>query len=106
MPGNDGLWQVSKEYNVDNQVIEVTRSLYDIATTAVLLNGIVGDFFRTVVGVRQRCPLSPVLFNSSLEKIMPKSMTTQHPSENGCFAGDAVIDAGETDIPRLSVSIR
>ena len=36
--------------------------------------------------------------NIFLEKMMQKALTPQHPSENDCFAGDAVEDAEETDI--------
>ena len=35
---------------------------------------------------------------------MLKALTSQHPSENDCVAGDAVEDAAETDIPLSSMS--
>ena len=41
-----------------------------MATSAVLFNGSTGDWFRTTVGVQQRCLLSPTLFNIFLERIM------------------------------------
>ena len=47
-----------KEYNIDNWLSEVIKSLYDEATSVVLLNGSVWDFSRTTVGVRQGRPLS------------------------------------------------
>ena len=37
---------------------------------AVYLNGSLGEWFRTTVGVRQDCLLSPTLFNIYLESIM------------------------------------
>ena len=43
---------------------------YDKATTAVQVNGSIGGWFRTTVGVRQGCLLSPTLFNIFLEQIM------------------------------------
>jgi hypothetical protein len=98
---HEGLWRVLKEYNIDNQLIEVIKSLYDEATSAVLLNGNAGDFFPMTVGVRQGCPLSPVLFNIFLEKIMQKALTPMHSSVNDCFADEA----GETDTSLSSVSI-
>ena len=36
---HEGLWRVVKEHNIDNRLIEVIRSLYDDAASAVLLNG-------------------------------------------------------------------
>ena len=56
----DGLWRALNEYNIENRLSEVIRSLYDEATSAVLVNESVGHFFRTTVGVRYGYPLSPV----------------------------------------------
>ena len=36
---------------------------------------------------------------------MQKALTSRHPTENDCFAGDAVEDAEEADIPLSSVSV-
>ena len=53
---HDGLRRVFKEYNIDNRIMQVIGSLCEEATSAELLNGSVGDFFRTTDGVQQRCP--------------------------------------------------
>ena len=37
--------------------------LYDKATGAVQMNGSIGERYRTTIGVRQGCLLSPTLFN-------------------------------------------
>ena len=50
------------------------QALYNNATSAVLLNNQTGEFFRTTVGVRQGCLLSPTLFNLFLEKIMQETL--------------------------------
>ena len=70
-----------------------------------LLNGSVGDFFRTTTKVRQGCQLSQVLFDIFLERITQKALTPPHPSENDCFEGDAAEGADETDILLSSMSI-
>ena len=59
-----------EEYNISTNLIRVIRNLYGKATSAVLLNSSTGDWFRTTVGVRQGCLLSPTLFNIFLERIM------------------------------------
>ena len=48
--------------------MQFIENLYNKATSAVYLNGGIGDWFRTTVGVRQCCLLSPTLFNIFLER--------------------------------------
>lgn len=54
--------------------IAVIKSLYDKATSAVIQNNDIGDWFKTTIGVRQGCLLSPTLFNIYLEKIMTDAL--------------------------------
>ena len=56
-----------KKYNISTNLIQVIKNLYNKATSGVLFNGTIGDWFRTTVGVRQGCLLSPTLFNIFLE---------------------------------------
>ena len=58
-----------KKYNISAILIRVIKNLYDRATSAVLFNRNIGDWFRSTVGVRQGCLLSPTLFNIFLERI-------------------------------------
>ena len=46
------LWATIKKYNISAKIIRVIKHLYDKATSAVLFNGSIGDWFRTTVGVR------------------------------------------------------
>ena len=55
----------------------------------------VGDWFRTTVGVRQGCILSPTLFNVFLERIMTDALEDHQGTvsiggiiTNLCFADD------------------
>ena len=59
-----------KKYNISTNPIHVIKNLFNKATSAVLFNGSIGIWFRTTVGVRQGCQLSPTLFNIFLERIM------------------------------------
>ena len=58
-----------KMYNISTNLIQVIKNLYNKATTAVLFNSSIRDWFRTTAGVRQGCLLSPTLFNIFLERI-------------------------------------
>ena len=64
------LWATMKKYNISTKLIQVIKNLYNKATGAVLFNSSMEDWFRTTVGVRQGCLLSPTLFNIFLERIM------------------------------------
>ena len=50
------------------------QKLYDKATTAVLFNSTIGDWFWTKIGVRQGCLVSPTLFMIFLEKIITEAL--------------------------------
>ena len=63
-----------KKYNISTNLIQVIKNLYNKATSAVLFNGSIGDWFRTTIGVRQGCLLSPDLFNIFLERIMTDAL--------------------------------
>ena len=59
-----------RKYNISANLVRTIEQLYDKAISAVQLNGSIGEWFRTTVGVRQGCHLSPILFNMFLERIM------------------------------------
>ncbi len=63
-----------KKYSISTNLIQVIKNLYNKATSAVLFNSSIGDWFRTTVGVRQGCLLSPTLFNIFLERIMTDAL--------------------------------
>ena len=64
------LWTIMRQYIVGNNLIHVMQRLYERATSAVFINGNIGDWYHTTVGVRQGYILSPTLFNIFLERIM------------------------------------
>ena len=63
-----------KKYNFSTNFIRVIKNLYDKATSAVLFNSSIGDWFRTTAKVRQGCLLSPTLFNIFLKRIMTDAL--------------------------------
>ena len=62
-----------RKYNISANLVRTIEQLYDKATSAVGMNGSIGEWFRTTVGVRQGC-LSSTLFNIFLERIMSDAM--------------------------------
>ena len=55
-------------------LVRTIEKLYDKTTSAVQMNGSMGEWFRTTVGIRQRCLLPPTLFNIFLERIISDAL--------------------------------
>ena len=58
-------------------LVRTIEQLYYKATSAVQMNGSIGEWFRTTVGVRQGCLMSSTLFNIFLEQIMSDALEEQ-----------------------------
>ena len=94
-----------KKYNISTNLIQVIKNLYNKTTSAILLNGSIGDRFWTTVGVRQACLLSPTLFNIFLERIMTDALEDHEGTvsiegrtiTNLCLADDIDGLAGEEE---------
>ena len=67
------LWDTLRMYKIDPQLVFIVKNLYEDATSAVIHNGNIGDWFNTSVGVRQGRLLSPTLFNIFMERIMTEA---------------------------------
>ena len=63
-----------RKYNISGNLIRTIEQLYYKATRAVQMNGSIGELFRTTVGVRQGCLLSPTLFNIFHKQIMSDAL--------------------------------
>ena len=68
------LWATMKLYNTNANLINIIKNLYEKATSAVYFNHSIGEWFRTTIGVRQGCLLSPTLFNIFLERLMTDAL--------------------------------
>ena len=55
-------------------LVRAIERLYDIAISAVQMDGSIGEWFRTTVGVRQGGLLSLTLFNIFLKRIMSDAL--------------------------------
>ena len=102
---HEALWATMRKYNVSASIIRAIENLYDKAQSAILFNGSTGEWFRTTVGVRQGCLLSPTLFNIFLERIMCEALDDHEGSvsiggrliTNFRFADDIVVYAEEEE---------
>ena len=102
---HEGLWHTLRKFNIEEGLTQTIEALYNNASSAVLLNKEIGEFFPTTVGVRQGCLLSPVLFNLFLEQIMidalhemPSTISIGgRPINNLRFADDIDLLAGSND---------
>ena len=61
-------------YNINDKLIRTLECLYNKATSAVYHDNNTGEWFRTTIGVRQGCLLSPTLFNIFLESIIADAL--------------------------------
>ena len=94
-----------RKYNINASILRVILILYDKAQSAVLFNESTGEWFRTTVGVRQGCLLSPALFNIFLDRTMYEALDDHEGSvsiggrliTSFCFADDIVVNAEEKE---------
>ena len=98
-----------KKCNISTNLIQVIKSLYDKATSAVFFNNSIGDWFRTTIGVRQGCLLASIFFNVFLERIVTDALedhegtvsTGGRTITNLRFADDIDGLAGEEELANL-----
>ena len=77
-----GLWQVFRSFNTEEGLVQVIQALYENSSSAVLMNSQLGEFFKTTIGGRQGCLLSPILFNLFLETIVQETFHDHHTSNS------------------------
>lgn len=59
----DGMWKRLYDAGLRGKIMRVLYDIYEKSESAVIVNGVCSQWFRSEVGVRQGCVLSPVLFS-------------------------------------------
>ncbi|KAK3520218.1 hypothetical protein QTP70_019360 [Hemibagrus guttatus] len=91
------LWEVLWEYGVRGPLLRAVRSLYNRSRSLVHIASCKSDLFPVHVGLRQGCPLSPVLFIVFMDRISRRSQGLEgvrfgdHRISSLIFADDVVL---------------
>ena len=64
------LWYKLFRLGISDQLIHVLKSLYSKVQYTAKINGLVPNWFNVVVGQKQGCILSPVLFNAFMDDLV------------------------------------
>jgi len=64
------LWRVLHEYGVPAKLVALLEDLHTGTMSAVRMDGQVGEWFGTHVGVRQGCVIAPLLFNTFMDFVV------------------------------------
>ncbi|KAK3512519.1 hypothetical protein QTP70_015647, partial [Hemibagrus guttatus] len=96
------LWEVLWEYGVHGPLLRAVRSLYNRSRSLVRIASCKSDLFPVHVGLRQGCPLSPVLFIVFMDRISRRSQGLEgvqfgdHRISSLIFADDVVLLASSS----------
>ena len=63
-----------RKHNIRANLVCTTEQLYEKTTSEIQMNGSMGEWFRTTVGVRHGCLLSPTLINIFFKRIMSDAL--------------------------------
>ncbi|KAK3570217.1 hypothetical protein QTP86_016528 [Hemibagrus guttatus] len=91
------LWEVLWEYGVRGPLLRAVRYLYNRSRSLVRIASCKSDLFPVHVGLRQGCPLSPVLFIVFMDRISRRSQGLEgvrfgdHRISSLIFADDVVL---------------
>ena len=68
----EGMFAKLKSLNIDGKFLEIIKNIYEKSNRVAKIQSKITNFSNAKRGVRQRCPLSPILFNISINDIAYK----------------------------------
>ena len=66
----DTLWECMKEFKIPTKLINMCKTCVQETRSAVRIEGTASYFFEKKKGLKQGDPLSPILFNLALQKVI------------------------------------
>ena len=64
------MWEILRCYGLPDRLIQVVKNLYKNSLCAVNISGTLSNWLKVILGVRQGCLLSPLLFAIVIDWIM------------------------------------
>ena len=64
------MLKILNKLGINGTYLKIIRAIYDKPTANIILNGQTLEAFPLKTGIRQGCPLSPLLFNIELEVLV------------------------------------
>ena len=66
----DTLWECMKEFKIPTKLINISKTCVQKTIRVVRIEGTLLSFFENKTGLKQGDPLSPTLFNLTLQKVI------------------------------------
>lgn len=82
---HSAIWTALEESRVPQKLIAVTKALYTGATSRVVHKGALSEPINLTCGVRQGCPLSPLLFIVTLNRVLQRAFDRPRGLQLGPF---------------------
>jgi len=71
----DVLWECLKEFKIPTKLINMCKTCVQKTRSVVRIEATLSSFFENKTGLKQGDPLSPILFNLALQKVIQSIKT-------------------------------
>lgn len=73
MLSREAIWKALAKKGIPNKLITIIRAMYEGSYTRIIHNNQLSPLINTTTGVKQGCPLSPLLFITTLDEVLRKA---------------------------------